>query len=538
MSRRQLSASYNQASFSLSPVDDCACGKNSSSIELEAWSPQQSESPQTLSFQDFIATPITHLRTKQRPDLFAALLYDREEAYRDGTTPITSLSPNPVEHVNLGREHRTGLDRTISTTSSNRPLAPSSIEEQRYASTIGHQRSLGPYIERRERSSEHSMSPTSRPKRKQEAPEEVDSRGKQSKRDSCKSKGRSDENRIRKRPAPRREDIKGRASKTTKTDPKANIGKKIGNSSSAVYTKALPQEVIEISDSDTEVVTLKEESNEQHQLISCPAHAKAPVLAKLSSADKQDKTGMIYRNSDSISDPSISTTPNEDIGKETQDIRQQLRSAQGIVPKLQESIGKKDRDALLPEHISKKRLEQEITSIHNQLHPPQADLAQEAKLVIEHQALQLRYEEESNTHKQEHARMLQDSLRSKAEIESTQERMKTLEKEISQLLAENKSLKAAVASSQGPLVTPLKLSTTPSPEEELREGNVRKMYIKTKRQFDVLHSVANDLATSTRTLDVSNFGDFGKYLRRLRSFLEMEGNANDDSVLAMRALGR
>jgi hypothetical protein len=526
MSRHHLSVSFNQACFSLSPMNDCACGKNSSSLEPEAWSPQKSASPQALSFQDFSATPVTHIHAKKRPDLFAALLYDREGAYRDGTTPISILRPSPVEHVNLGREHRIGFDSAIPKTSCNRPLTPSSTEEQEYVSTIGHQRSLGSYIEGSEHSSEHSMSSVSRPKRKQQAPEEVGSRGRPSKKDSCKSKGKSEENRIKKRPIHRRDDIKGRASKTTKPDPKANIGRKIGNSSSAVYTKALPHEVIEISDSDTEVVTLKEESDEQHQLISCPARAKVPVLDKISSTDKQHNTGTIYRNSDCIHNPLISTATNKVVGQETQ----------GIGAKLQEDIGEKDGDALLPEHISKKRHEQEMMPMHNQLHPSHTDLAQDAKLTIEYQALQLRYEDESNTHKQEHARMLQDSLRSKAEIENMQERMKTMEKEISQLLAENRSLKAAVESPQNPPVTPPNPLITPSPEEDRREGNVRRMYVKTKRQFDILRSVANDLATSTRGLDVGNFGDFGKYLRRLRSILETEGDTDDDTALARRAL--
>jgi hypothetical protein len=55
---------------------------------------------------------------------------------------------------------------------------------------------------------------------------------------------------------------------------------------------------------------------------------------------------------------------------------------------------------------------------------------------------------------------------------------------------------------------------------------VRKMYIKVKRQYDILHSVANDLAICTRSMDLSSFGEFGTYMNKLRNSLDMDGRTS------------
>lgn len=57
---------------------------------------------------------------------------------------------------------------------------------------------------------------------------------------------------------------------------------------------------------------------------------------------------------------------------------------------------------------------------------------------------------------------------------------------------------------------------------ESKEDNIRKVYIKTKRQYDTLHAVAMNLALCTQSMDLSNFGDFGVLLGKMKSLLGEE----------------
>jgi chaperonin cofactor prefoldin len=63
-------------------------------------------------------------------------------------------------------------------------------------------------------------------------------------------------------------------------------------------------------------------------------------------------------------------------------------------------------------------------------------------------------------------------------------------------------------------------ASTSSSQEMIKENNIRKTYAKVKRKFDNLHSIAVDLATCTRSMDMSSFGEFGSYLRQLKKALE------------------
>jgi len=59
--------------------------------------------------------------------------------------------------------------------------------------------------------------------------------------------------------------------------------------------------------------------------------------------------------------------------------------------------------------------------------------------------------------------------------------------------------------------------------EEQKVDNIRKTYATIKRRFDMLHSVAVNLSTCTRSMEASTFGEFGQYLRQLRAVLEEDG---------------
>ncbi|CAN9088125.1 unnamed protein product [Alternaria sp. RS040] len=73
-------------------------------------------------------------------------------------------------------------------------------------------------------------------------------------------------------------------------------------------------------------------------------------------------------------------------------------------------------------------------------------------------------------------------------------------------------------------VSPAPSSPTPFapavPTQERKEENVRKVYLRVKNQFDNLQLAASNLIKCTRGMEMSSFGQFGKYLRQLKTVLE------------------
>jgi regulator of replication initiation timing len=493
-----LLACYYQNSPSFPLESDSSNCIHSPPIEPEAYLSELLALPHTSSFHDTPATSAAHLRATQRPDLFATLLYDREGAYRNDTT---SVSSSPAKRFDSLRESRSAYRCNTSEASYNQSFTLSPHAGQTHGSEIVCRVFPSQLVKEGKGSSEQSMSLVPHPKQEQEALE----MGKRLGRLSTKSKGRTTESRSKKRTAPKYENIEGRASKITKTDPKANIGKKVDNSSSLVCTNTLPYEVIEISDSDTEVITLKEESNDHHQgqeQSSMPLHNRASrqtrdtalMSLKLTKFDKK-----VDRNCGKL-DSLPTTTQNVNEVEELQNVRQELRIAQNIVRRLQQDLEKNKSGALLDELKAKSNHGQEMNSLARQLE----DERQGARVTTQ-------------------------------DCNQLREQIRTLKEENVQLLAEVQSLRAATLP---PKILPVRISpvpsTTSSTKEEKREDNVRKMYIQVKRQFDILHSVARDLARCTSSLDLSSFGEFGKHLRKLRSSLEMTGITNDRQALVVR----
>jgi hypothetical protein len=66
------------------------------------------------------------------------------------------------------------------------------------------------------------------------------------------------------------------------------------------------------------------------------------------------------------------------------------------------------------------------------------------------------------------------------------------------------------------------LSPTPtvSSAEEMKVENVRKTYIKVKMRYDTLYSIAKHLHVSTKSMNLTNFGEFGGYLKQLSAVME------------------
>jgi hypothetical protein len=60
----------------------------------------------------------------------------------------------------------------------------------------------------------------------------------------------------------------------------------------------------------------------------------------------------------------------------------------------------------------------------------------------------------------------------------------------------------------------------------VKSENIRKTYIKIKRRYDSLRSVAADLSAITVNMDLSSFGEFGKSLKQMKKALEEDWEGN------------
>ncbi|KAL5121188.1 hypothetical protein ACEQ8H_001040 [Pleosporales sp. CAS-2024a] len=93
-----------------------------------------------------------------------------------------------------------------------------------------------------------------------------------------------------------------------------------------------------------------------------------------------------------------------------------------------------------------------------------------------------------------------------------------------QLQAENSAFQDRPVTSQNGLL----LSPAPSASSSSimggdgKEDNIRKVYTKIKGQHDVLLAVSNNLLHCIPPCDLTSFGDFGRYLARLRQAVERE----------------
>jgi hypothetical protein len=155
------------------------------------------------------------------------------------------------------------------------------------------------------------------------------------------------------------------------------------------------------------------------------------------------------------------------------------------------------------------------------------------QLEHDHRALRAQYDQERRDRIQEqqsHAEELKDILKLEVEEKATAEEMEALKKDVARLSTENVALKVKAAPSQSRSTLSPVPSLIGSTDEHRREDNVRKIYIKTKRQYDVLLAVANNLIICTRSMDLTCFGEFGTYMVKLRKAIEGEGNTQPQST--------
>jgi hypothetical protein len=385
--------------------------------------------------------------------------------------------------------------------------------------------------------------------RKEDAKSEVSKRrAKLPKRTPAKKKAKSQESISRKRSAGKEADVQERSLKSAKSEPKANIGKKVGLGSGALFAAATPQEVIEISDSeddsdykqDSVMLKYRARSWQSRSRVSLPP-TTSPIskrtAPKIEASDSEsdfapDLVDAITVNGKHTEmqnirqDLQIALEKNKKLEQEMDDVRQEHHAALDSVKKLQQEMEKREADALLGRQKQEARHGREVAALHeaarqlrNQLQTSQDTVTQRTE---EHQALQARYDQERADCKKEqqgHEEILSDILKVKAAQEESRTQ---IEQDKSRLATEVEILKAAARLNRSfSMSSPVPSQSSPT-DEERKEDNVRISYIKVKRQYDILRAAAKDISECTRTLDLGNFGDFGRYMKRLRASLEGE----------------
>jgi hypothetical protein len=382
-----------------------------------------------------------------------------------------------------------------------------------------------------------------------EAPKVSKRRGRPPK-DTTKSTGKTEEPKTRKRKAADDTSRQRSASKTprkrvSRTEPKANIGKKVGgNSSNLMLAKSPAPEVIVIDSDDEDNTQTKnpedqtQTTNMLHQLKSYLSTRKAPEVHVPIKVDEEATAldrAMANPPSSSLDfAPGCSVADHGNLFKELQKLREDLQTERDLVQSLRQEMEKQEANALLEKQKYELRALQELETERQRSrvqHQSSQDIqAKYAKLETDHTALKAELEQVKSARKQEqehHSEVLNDILKAKNEEEHTQEQVESLQNDKARLLAENETLKAvASAPRKIPTLSPVPSSSSSSTEEERRDENVRKMYIKVKRQYDILHSIANDLAICTRSMDLSSFGEFGTYMKKLRNSLDMDGRTS------------
>ncbi|KAF2129960.1 hypothetical protein P153DRAFT_431040 [Dothidotthia symphoricarpi CBS 119687] len=155
------------------------------------------------------------------------------------------------------------------------------------------------------------------------------------------------------------------------------------------------------------------------------------------------------------------------------------------------------------------RLQNELNQLRTELETARTESSQHTQLKQDHFALQRDLEQE----KEGHANLLLTiSKQQPTHPDSAQDSQDS----------HTPLRKDSESFSQPP---PSRLPFSPAPSsasttDEKKTENIRTTFIKVNRKYSALRSVAAKLTTCTRTMDLSSFGEFGKYCRQLGMVLK------------------
>jgi hypothetical protein len=524
-------------SSTFSSVSDCSGRVSSPSIEPEAWLPQRSAytltpTPLVPAFDKTptpSAIPIT-TRSVESLDLFVTLLHDRGSAYLHSPKRATPyLTPPSLDDR---RSLACSLNSSWTENSPSRRFSHvRTTEQERYlvkSPSIGRE------------STDRSMVV--------KAPRVSKRRAGCSTKNATKSKGKSDASSQRKRSAAALEvgDSQKRASKAAKIEAKANIGVKVDAS-----TTSLPEITELSSDSETGEELEKPGTNKKARpktmLLHLKLHQPHRPPANSPATDRTPLWGIPKADSpNSITDlkPDLKHVVHETDTKagEIQGLRRDLQAATERVHRLEQELEKEKANTSLERRKLQIKHNQEESRFTQGLEDEKArsrrldeqvqdSSVNNTKLKSELRALRNQYDQERQDRKEEqrrHAEVLDDIFKPKAGEKNLTDEIKQVKKDNARLSAENINLKANAVSSQNCTILSPVPSSISSADDDRKEDNIRRIYIKTKRQYDVLLAATKNLLTCTRSMDLSCFGEFGSYMAKLRKVLEGEASSRSD----------
>ncbi|KAF1843802.1 uncharacterized protein K460DRAFT_397022 [Cucurbitaria berberidis CBS 394.84] len=436
------------------------------------------------------------------PSLFSSLLFNRERVYRDSSSsvlPATSERQSKAQVVEALGDSR---------------------KDARQRFSLVHAQ-----WEREGRSGQNSMlGILARLKSNQMAPVSK-GRGKPAKKIATKTKAKAkvEEDKSRKRPAPRVS--VQRISKSQKTESKAreeaNTKKKVDGLGGDASTRPSVGEPMEIVDSDDDIPP-KTSSRSQHD-----EHALPGPLASKTLAFTAESNDWSFQKLDSLSSKSDwqPGPSREETGHTIQRLRQELEAAnsktESVERLLQQRIDEMKSSQVYSDDLAAKR----FACLQGEL----KEEREAHRIVIKERDQLLSDVDISRT-------QYTDMAAKYADLECRYDRVSkdqdAILEENCRLVKENQTLTAVAGTSTTHRST---LSPAPSSSacsnEEKKTENIRRTYVKVKRRFDHLHKAANDLATCTWSIDVSNFGEFGQYLKQLRTALDEDSSLEGQSFV-------
>lgn len=346
-----------------------------------------------------------------------------------------------------------------------------------------------------------------------------------------RGKKKAEKPQTNKRPAIEKTHSSEPISKIRKIEAKANIGKKVGTTNASAVVEPSPQTYIYISDTDDDLIlpaTLEWDRKPQRESYesvvlgdSCHAGNATKPYTPVPQGPKTDTSRAIAIDDEAETKPSVVHASQND-----------------------NLVARQEMERLQCELEAEREACRVAVEERNQL---QAKLASITKMpsLTEYQMLPYPHakilDETRPGHKSSPGPGISSNIpdpgAESAGIPSLVESEPSLQRQNERLSEENAQLSKNVELRREGMAPCVERSGSlpssslpgrPATDEERKDDNVRKMYVKIKRQYDVLHAVANNLVTCTRSMDMSSFGEFGGYMRKMRSSLGYDQDALEE----------
>lgn len=335
----------------------------------------------------------------------------------------------------------------------------------------------------------------------------------------------------------------GRAHKIQKTMPKANSGKRVDAGASII---------------DAYVISDSEDEHPKNGKTATDSLTPPRQPLKIDSLNSEDSLRL-----KAMPTPTPSNNLENELvrmkvahAKEIEHLQQQLHASEA---KMKETEGAAEQRALdLQRHhsiISDKQtadreeeleIERRRTSdltwecdyLRKEMEAARSCLEGELNLIQQRDEYEQLYKEEQETNadlmrgfKEKDREATRKDEDVATEIQQLGKQAEDLQREVFDLRSENAALRMSAMGSPCPSAD-RRVSPTPSmsssqltsaSDTDVRLVNSRKTYITVKKKYDNLHSVASNISIASRSMDYGSFGEFGMYLRQLKTALDENG---------------